>query len=136
MKNQLGIIILILLCVGLIVALVVNQKKATELHSQDTLTILDKSNQLVQTTSDLEEARTVNTDLNKMLDTRKSELLTMTNQLNDVAGNLAKTEDMLKTPRSSAPRKSPSAMPRLLRSNHKIWRWISARWTSITPSRT
>ncbi len=97
MKNQLGIIILILLCVGLIVALVVNQQKATALHTEDTQTIISKSNQLVQTTIDLEEVRKVNTDLNKDLDTRKSELLSMTNNLNDVAAALAKTEDTLKT---------------------------------------
>lgn len=97
MKNQLGIIILILLCVGLIVALVVNQQKATALHTADTKTIVSKSNELVQTTTELEEVRKVNTDLNKDLDTRKSELLTMTNHLNDVSGTLAKTEDLLKT---------------------------------------
>ena len=104
MKNQLGIIILILLCVGLIVALVVNQKQATTLHTEDTLTILDKSNQLVQTTSDLEEVRKVNTDLNKDLDVRKSELLTLTNHLNEVSGTLAKTEDFLKTTREQMAR--------------------------------
>ncbi len=97
MKNQLGIIILIVLCVGLIVALVVNQKKATTLHLEDTQTIVSKSNELVQTTTELEEVRKVNTDLNKDLDTRKSELVSMTNHLNDVSGTLAKTEDLLKT---------------------------------------
>ena len=97
MKNQLGIIILILLCVGLIVALVVSQKKATALHTEDTKTLVSKSNELVQTTTELEEVRKVNTDLNKDLDTRKSELLAMTNNLNDVSGTLAKTEDLLKT---------------------------------------
>ncbi len=96
MKNQLGVIVLILLCVGLIVALVVSQKKATSLHTEDTLTILDKSNQLVQTTIDLEEVRQVNTVLNKDLDVRKSELVSLTNHLSDVSGTLAKTEDVLK----------------------------------------
>ena len=97
MKNQLGIIILILICVGLIVGLVVSQKKATTLHKEDTMAILDKSNQLVQTTTDLEDVRKVNTELNKDLDARKSELLAMTNQLTEVSGNLTKTEESLKT---------------------------------------
>ena len=96
MKNQPGIIVLILICVGLIVALVVKQKKATELHSTDVATIGNVSNQLVQTTSDLEEVRKVNTLLNNDLVVRKSELLTMTNNLTAVSTTLAKTEDSLK----------------------------------------
>ena len=99
MKNQLGIIILILLCVGLIVALVVSQKKATAVHTADTVTIGNVSNQLVQTTSDLEDVRKVNTELNKDLDVRKSELLVMTNHLTEVSGTLVKTEDFLKATR-------------------------------------
>lgn len=99
MKNQLGIVILILLCVGLIVALVVNQKKATAVHTEDTRTIISKSNQLVQTTIDLEDVRKVNTELNKDIDVRKSELLVMTNHLTEVSGTLAKTEDFLKATR-------------------------------------
>jgi chromosome segregation ATPase len=96
MKNQLGIIVLILVCVGLIVALVVNQKKATDLHSVDASTIGNISNELVNTTGKLEEASKVNTDLNKDLDARKVELTGMTNRLNEVSGTLAKTEDVLK----------------------------------------
>ena len=97
MKNQLGIIILILICVGLVVALVVNQKKATKQHTEDTTTITDKSKEVVQVTSDLEDVRKVNTELNKDLDARKSDLMLMTNQLTDVSNNLSKTEDYLKT---------------------------------------
>lgn len=96
MKNQLGIIVLILISVGLIVALVVNQKKATGLHSADTSTIGSFSNQWVKTTADLEDVRKVNTDLNKDLDTRKDELMGMTNHLTEVSGTLAKTEESLK----------------------------------------
>src|SRR5580700_3890410 len=96
MKNQLGIIVLILISVGLIVALVVNQKKAAGLHSADTSTIGNFSNQWVKTTADLEDVRKVNTDLNKDLDARKVELLVMTNNLNEVSGTLTKTEQSLK----------------------------------------
>ena len=96
MKNQTGIIILIVICVVLIVALVLNHKKATELHNTDVVTIGNVSNQLVQTTTDLEDVRKVNTELNKDLDVRKSELQTMTNHLTDVSATLAKTEDSLK----------------------------------------
>ena len=96
MKNQLGIIVLILICVGLIVALVVKQKQATEAHDNDTLKIGNYSNEVVKTTTDLEEVRKVNTDLNKDLDVRKSELLAMTNQLTEVSDTLTKTADTLK----------------------------------------
>jgi chromosome segregation ATPase len=97
MKNQLGLIILILICVGLIVALVVNQKKATEQHNADSTTIGSVSNQLVQTTSDLEDARKTNTELNKDVREREAKLLDMTNHLTDVSGSLAKTEESLKS---------------------------------------
>jgi chromosome segregation ATPase len=97
MKNQLGLIVLIVVCVGLIVALVVNQKKATELRTADASTIGNISNELVNTTGKLEEASKVNMDLNKDLDTRRTELMGMTNRLNEVSGTLAKTEDVLKS---------------------------------------
>jgi len=96
MKNQLGIIILIVISVGLVVALVVNHKSATEEHQQDIKTIGNVSNQLVQTTTDLEDIRKVNTDLNKDVAERDSKLVAMTNQLTEVSGNLSKTEDSLK----------------------------------------
>lgn len=97
MKNQLGIIVLIVICVGLIVALVMNQKKATEQRNIATQTISDYSNRVLKTTADLEDTRKVNVDLNKDLDTRKSELMAMTNHLTEVATTLTKTEDALKT---------------------------------------
>jgi chromosome segregation ATPase len=97
MKNRLGIIVLTLVCVGLIIALVVNQKKATEQHRTDANDIATKSNELVKTTTDLEETRQANTDLNKALDTSKSELTDLTNRLNEVSSTLAKTEDSLKS---------------------------------------
>lgn len=100
MKNQLGIIVLIVICVGLIVALVVNQKNAATQHSQDTSTIGSISNQLVKTTADLEDVRKVNTDLNKDLDTRKAELVDYTNQMTsklaEVSTALSKSEESLK----------------------------------------
>ena len=99
MKNQTGIIILILICVGLIVALVLNQKKATELHTSDVATIGSVSNQLVQTTTDLEDARKTNTELNKDRDVRDVQLLAMTNHLTEVSTTLAKTDDLLKSTR-------------------------------------
>jgi predicted nucleic acid-binding Zn-ribbon protein len=97
MKNQLGIIVLILISVGLIVALVVNQKKATELHSTDASTIGSLSNELKNTTSSLEDVRKVNTDLNKDLDARTTDLMGMTNHLNEVSGTLVKTAEVLKS---------------------------------------
>jgi chromosome segregation ATPase len=96
MKNRVGIIVLTLICVGLIVAMVINQKKATEQHTTDTSAIGRISNDLVRTTADLEDVRKVNTDLNKDLDTRKSELTQMTNHLTQVSGTLAQTEESLK----------------------------------------
>lgn len=97
MKNRVGIIILTLICVGLIVALVTSQKKASDQHRNDTNAIATKSNELVKTTTDLEDARKVNAELNKDLDARKSDLTDLTNRLNEVSSSLAKTEDTLKS---------------------------------------
>jgi len=96
MKNQLGVILLTVACVGLIVALVVTQKKSASRHNEATTAIVNISNQLLNTTAKLEEAGKVNTDLNKDIDTRKTELAEMTNHLVEVSNTLAKTEETLK----------------------------------------
>ena len=99
MKNQTGIIVLIVVCIGLIVWLVVNHKQATDVHNTDVATIVNVSNQLMETTKNLEDIRTVNSQLNQDLDNRNTTLVAMTNQLTDVSSTLAKTEDVLKTTR-------------------------------------
>jgi chromosome segregation ATPase len=135
MRNQLGIIVLIVVCVGLIVALVMNQKKATTQHQQDVQAITGKSNELIKTTADLEDVRKVNADLNKDLDTRKDELTTMTNRLNEVAGTLATTEQSLKSTQEQMSREVASRDAKisdLENQNHSLDQRASELSTAIT----
>ena len=91
-----GIVVLSLACVVLVVALFLNQKKHTTQHTADVTTISNLSNQWVKTSSTLEDIRQANIGLNKDLDDRNSRLVTLTNQLTEVSGQLSKTEQNLK----------------------------------------
>lgn len=97
MKNQMGTIILIVICLGLIVALVLNQKSAATRHDLDTSNLVSVSNELKNTNAKLEDANKANAELNKDLDARNETLAAMTNHLEKVSTTLAKTEDTLKS---------------------------------------
>jgi chromosome segregation ATPase len=96
MKNQMGIIVLILICAGLSVVLVMNQKHLTAQQSKAADTISPFSNRLVRPTSDLEEQRQVNILLTNDLVLRKTEIAGLTTRLADTASQLAQTADSLK----------------------------------------
>jgi uncharacterized membrane-anchored protein YhcB (DUF1043 family) len=65
MKNRIGIIILILICVGLGIGLIWSRKTATEQRDVDYDRIGSLSNQVVNTRTDLEKQRQVNTELER-----------------------------------------------------------------------
>jgi chromosome segregation ATPase len=96
MKNQMGIIVLILICAGLSVVLVLNQKHLTAQQNKAADTISTFSNKLVRTTGDLEEQRQVNILLTNDLTARRTEIVGLTNKLAETAGLLAQTADSLK----------------------------------------
>jgi chromosome segregation ATPase len=97
MKNRLGIIILILACVVLCIALIWSQNTATEQQHKAEANITTYSNNLKQTSAELEEQRSVNANLNKDLDVRKTQLADLTNHLTDTSEKLSKTEETLKS---------------------------------------
>jgi chromosome segregation ATPase len=96
MKNRMGIIILTLACVGLAIALVVNQSNATRDRKVAEDQILTHSNKWAETSAKLDEQRNVNGELTNLLVARSEDLNTLTNQITETSNTLAKTEDSLK----------------------------------------
>jgi chromosome segregation ATPase len=101
MKNRVGLILLLVICLGLIIGLLVARKNADEQQRRDSQTILNHSNQWVETQAKLEEQVQVTTLLEKDLETQKKNyseaLLNLTNNFTMVSANLAKTEAILKS---------------------------------------
>jgi chromosome segregation ATPase len=91
-----GIIILTLACVGLAIALVVNQSNATKDRKTAESQILSHSNNWVETSEKLDEQRKVNITLTNDLASKIQDLATLTNQIVETSNTLAKTEDSLK----------------------------------------
>ncbi len=91
-----GIIILTLACVGLAIALVVDQSNATKDRKTAENTIMTQSNGWVEAEGRLEEERKLTSTLTNDLAARTRDLLTLTNQIIETSNTLAKTEDSLK----------------------------------------
>jgi len=104
MKNRLGLVVLVLLCVGLGIALMVTNKHASDQLVEDAKRIGDYSNDLSKVRFKLDEQLQVNAKFEKDLESKDKSLSEMTNNvtrlnanLTDVSANLSKTEENLKT---------------------------------------
>jgi chromosome segregation ATPase len=97
MKTQLGIIILVLVCVGLGVALIVGKRQADTQRKKAADTILDFSNQLATASASLDELRQVNLVLTNDLDASRQALVTFSNQYVATSAALSNTRVALKT---------------------------------------
>jgi chromosome segregation ATPase len=91
-----GIIILTLACVGLAIALVVNQSNATKDRKIAESTIVTQSNGWVEAEGRLEDERKLTSALTNDLASRQHDLLALTNQIIETSNTLAKTQDSLK----------------------------------------
>ncbi len=96
MKNRMGIIILTFACVGLAIALVVNQSNASRDRENSARQILTHSNNWVESSEKLDEQRKVNIDLTNYLAARQQDLSSLTNQITETSNALSKTQDSLK----------------------------------------
>ena len=96
MKRQLGIVILVALCVGLVIALIVGKKQADTQRKKDADTILDFSNQLTTASASLDELRQVNLVLTNDLDASRQALVTLSNQYVATSASLSNTKTTLK----------------------------------------
>jgi chromosome segregation ATPase len=97
MKTQLGIFILVVVCVGMLVALMTEKKRADTQQTKDTDTILDFSNQLTTASANLDELRQVNLMLTNDLDATRQTLTVLSNQYVTTSVSLSKTTAALKT---------------------------------------
>ncbi|HXS67639.1 MAG TPA: hypothetical protein VN761_02280 [Candidatus Polarisedimenticolia bacterium] len=91
-----GIIILTLACVGLAIALVVNQSNAVKDRKNAEAQILTHSNNWVETSEKLDDQRKVNSTLTNDLASREQDLVSLTNQITETSNELSKTQDSLK----------------------------------------
>jgi chromosome segregation ATPase len=97
MKTQLGVVILVVVCVGLVVALVVGRKRADNQQKKAADTILDFSNQLTTANASLDELRQVNLMLTNDLDASRQTLTILSNQYVTTSASLSNTTAALKT---------------------------------------
>src|ERR1051326_8278628 len=96
MKNRVGIVILIVVCIGLVIGLVAIKHNADKQKEADNQTISKVSNELKEANKNLEDTKQVNTTLNEDIEKHKKSYLDLTNKLSDVSAPLAKTEETLK----------------------------------------
>lgn len=97
MKTQLGVVILVVVCVGLVVALVAGRKHADNQQKKVADTILDFSNQLTTANASLDDLRQVNLMLTNDLDASRQTLTILSNQYVTTSASLSNTTAALKT---------------------------------------
>jgi chromosome segregation ATPase len=95
MKNQIGVIVLVVVCIGLVVAVVSIKKQDNEEKLKDSEKIYDLSNNVVKTTGALDEQRQVNVFLEQTNAARKAEIAILTNKLAQVSNTLAEVSTTL-----------------------------------------
>lgn len=89
-------VILILACIGLVVALVVTQNHIDAQRKETSDRILELSNQVVQADSELDDLRQVNLALTNDLNSSRSQLVDLSNQVLSISGSLSNSDTQLK----------------------------------------
>ncbi len=106
MNNRTGVIVLLVICLALGVSVMVVKKHGADQHLQDSKQIDTLTNQLVQTTTDLDEQKKVAAMLEKDIENKKKEyeksLDELTNNITQITANLAKAETNLQTAEQKA----------------------------------
>ena len=97
MKLQSGIVILVVVCLGMVVALVAEKKHADTEQKKDSDTILDFSNQLATANINLDGLRQVNLILTNDIVAAQQTLTVLSNQYVATSASLSNTTAALKT---------------------------------------
>lgn len=97
MKTKLGVVILAVAFVGLLIALFAMKQASDRRLKEDTDSLLDFSNQLVNANKTLDDYRQVNLALTNDLAASHQETLSFSNQFTETAGTLASTRASLQT---------------------------------------
>src|SRR5258708_36934321 len=91
MKTKTGIIILVVVSAGLLIALIATKKQAEDVHVKDAASILEFSNQLDTANINLNDLRQVNLMLTNDYATTRQALDAASNNLADTPSPLAGT---------------------------------------------
>jgi chromosome segregation ATPase len=97
MKNRIGVVILVVVCVGLGIGLIGIKRQSDKEKADSEASIQNFSNKLVVAASQLDETKQVNTELRKDLDNEKKNFSELTNNFLQVSANLAQSEASLRT---------------------------------------
>jgi chromosome segregation ATPase len=97
MRTKLGIVILVVVCVGMVMVVMTEKKRADTQQKKDVDTILDFSNQLTTASANLDELRQVNLMLTNDLDATRQTLTILSNQYVTTSASLSKTTAALQT---------------------------------------
>ncbi|HTR41100.1 MAG TPA: hypothetical protein VMH87_05750 [Pseudomonadales bacterium] len=90
-------VILILACIGLVVALVVTQKKIDQERQDDANRILDFSNQVVSANDELNDLRQVNLTLTNDLNSSRQQIVDLSNRMLVISDSLSNSDTQLKS---------------------------------------
>ncbi len=101
MKNRLGLIILILICVGLVVALIWTRKQATDQRNADVVQIGAYSNSFVEVSDNYARQRQVNVEYDKLLKERQAAFENLTNAYVEVSNSYVQVASSLETTSNS-----------------------------------
>ena len=97
MKNRIGVVILVIVCVGLGIGIIGIKRQADNEKSKDIVSIQNLSNNWNVARNELVETKQVNDELRKDLDNEKKSYSELTNNFSQVSASLAQTEASLRT---------------------------------------
>ena len=101
MKNQTGVVILVLVCLGLGIALITVKVQSSRQHETDNKQLVSFSNDLATASSASNEQAQVTATLYKERDDQKQAFQDLTNNYTKISGDLAQTSsDLAKTQQS------------------------------------
>ena len=89
MKTKTGIVILVAVCAGLLIALIATKKQSNDAHLKDAASILEFSNQLDTASINLDDLHQVNLMLTNDLASTRQALEAASNNLAETSGELA-----------------------------------------------
>src|SRR5450432_2695709 len=89
MKMRIGVVVLIVACVVLVIAVIATRKQASNQRKTDVDTILDFSNQWVETSGKVDELRQVDLMLTNDLAASRQTLMTLSNQFVETSESLS-----------------------------------------------
>jgi ubiquinone biosynthesis protein UbiJ len=95
MKIKIGLVILVVVCVGLAIALIATKKQADEAHKKNVDAALDLSNQVMSASDEVNGLRQVNLMLTNDLAVSRAEALTFSNNLAEADGALTEVKASL-----------------------------------------